>query len=170
MKYFIELKKEDDINLIQTGRQYQIIVNNSELSIVFSKETLEKIISDYKSISDQQNEEAKIINLSTDGLFLVENIQIDIEKMNNEKMNNISSLSKRYFTKEEKTKAINKFDLLNKIITDIIKLECDFITVSSSIAAILSESFEFSRNLIYEHPIEMCVGPGIIWTTNENEK
>src|ERR1035437_5651259 len=133
MKYFIELKKEDDINLIQTGRQYQIIVNNSELSIVFSKETLEKIISDYKAISDQQDGEARIINLSTDGLFLVENIQIDIEKMNNEKMNNISSLSERYFTKEEKTKAINKFDLLNKIITDIIKLECNSITVSSSI-------------------------------------
>src|ERR1039457_1575010 len=154
MKYFIELKKEDDINLIQTGRQYQIIVNNSELSIVFSKEILEKIISDYKSISDQQNEEAKTINLYDNFLTPVENIPIDIGEMHNK-----GSISERYFIKEEeKTKAINKFDLLNKIITDIIKLECDFITVSSSIAAILSESFEFSRNLIYEHPIEMCVG------------
>ena len=141
MKQIIKLEKED-INTKHIGINFEVMVAQ-DFSLVFSKEALEELISDYKSILDEQAKEgeAKVVKIDFH-LPQVENVPIDTGDMSPKK-----SMSERYCLDDSKErKAITEnFDILNNIIERIKKLDCDKIIVSPMIASTLLQSFELNK-------------------------
>ena len=115
MKQIIKLEKED-IKTQPIGINYEVVINN-EFSLVFSKEALEELIVDYKSILDEQAKvgEAKVVSISS----------VDDSK--------------------ERKAITENFDILNNIIERIKKLDCDKIIVSPIMASSLLQSFELNK-------------------------